>query len=483
MKLTFELHSEQVWSGLKELVGKFHIEHFLLLYFAVHMLQIAFPSDGSMIFDEAHYIPASVATLNGIGANPEHPPLPKLIAAIGIGLLGNNWFGWRFPQVLMQIVILYLFYLIAKRFFGDPWALGSTMLLGLDTIFFIHGGALLVDMPMFLFAFLAFELYFRKHYTWSAISMGLAFMSRELIVFYFAAFGIYHIYVNRKSLKPGLKIGLRYTLIALIVMSVLWTAYDLKFQPAQSTTILNNVNANIVLNASGTPITTIYSTTQRTSSVVITNVVQHLLFMYSYFGPQGFGGGAFNYSIYAPYRYPINWILPFDPFPSYGVYHPPDPFNSPTYFRVDVTVTTGNVVKHYAPIWYNAQANLPVWYGFWPALIGLAYVLFRPRRKTSVTGVESEKYNVDPTKDMRAIALFILTGMVLNFMFNFVTQLLFQRTGFNYYFIYVLPFVALGLAFTWKLIPKYGKLVLFLNVLMALAFFIWFFPVHPMPGP
>jgi hypothetical protein len=34
----------------------------------------------------------------------------------------------------------------------------------------------------------------------------------------------------------------------------------------------------------------------------------------------------------------------------------------------------------------------------------------------------------------------------------------------------------------WKLLPeRIGKVALFLNVLLALAFFIWFFPVHPMP--
>ena len=118
-----------------------------------------------------------MSTLAGVAANAEHPPLPKIIRAIGIGLLGNNWFGWRFPQVLMQIAALYIFYLIARRLLGNPWALGATMLLGLDMVFFIHGGTLLIDMPAFLFCFLAIELYFRKHYWLSASSMGLAFLS------------------------------------------------------------------------------------------------------------------------------------------------------------------------------------------------------------------------------------------------------------------------------------------------------------------
>ena len=232
MKLTFELDFDALWHGIKGIARGFHVEHFLLIYFAVHMLQIAFPSDGSMIFDEAHYVPASIATLNGIAANAEHPPLSKIISAIGIALLGNNWFGWRFPQVLMQVAFLYVFYLIARRLLRDPWALGATVLLGLDTVFFIHGGALLIDMAMFLFGFLSVELYFRKHYVWSAASMGLAFASREMSIFLFATLAIYHIYANRRSLKPALKIGLAFTLIALVVFGGLMFAYDLKYQPA-----------------------------------------------------------------------------------------------------------------------------------------------------------------------------------------------------------------------------------------------------------
>jgi 4-amino-4-deoxy-L-arabinose transferase-like glycosyltransferase len=450
------------------------------------MLQIAFPSDGSMIFDEAHYVPASVATLNGIAANAEHPPLPKIIGAIGIALFGNNWFGWRFPSVLMEIAFLYVFYLLAKRFLGDPWALGATMLLGLDTLFFIHGGTLLIDMPMFLFGFLAVELYFRKHYVLSAVNMGLAFTAREMSIFLFAALGIYHLYVNRKSLKPGLKIGLRYALIALLVFGVLMEAYDLRYQPARAISVTNSVNANIVLNATGKPITTIYSTSASTSKDLILNPIDHVLFIYRYHGP----GGIIINEPYAPYQYAWNWILPFDPVPQNGTYQTPDPFSSPTYFRVDVAVSTGGVTNHYTPIWYHAQANLALWYAFWPALIGLVYALYS-RKKTGqevIVGKPTREESLNEhtgeseTNDVRATSLFILSGMLLNFAPWLALSILVRRIGFNYYMIYTLPFVALGVVFTWKLLPeRMGKIVLFLNVLLALGFFIWFFPVHPMP--
>jgi dolichyl-phosphate-mannose--protein O-mannosyl transferase len=477
-----------MWQGIKDLAGKFRIEHFLLLYFAVHMLQIAFPSDGSMIFDEAHYVPASVATLNGIAANAEHPPLPKIIGAISIAIFGNNWFAWRFPSVLMEIAALYLIYLIAKRFLGNPWALGGTMLLGLDTVFFIHGGTLLIDMPMFLFGYLAVELYFRKHYGWSAVSMGLAFFSREMSIFLFAALGIYHLYAHRKSLKPitksiPLRIAVKYTLVAFLVMFILFTAYDLRFQPASAVSVSSNVNANIVLNATGQPLTTIYSTSLSTSKSLILWAPQHLNFIYGYHGP----GGIVINEAYAPFQYAWNWILPFDPKPQNGTFQQPDPFSAPTYFRVDVDVTVNGVATHYIPIWYHAQANLALWYGFWPALVGLGYAIFRWKPKDETTAStekpkERRRTDSDVGKDTRATAIFIFSGMILNYVPWLALSLLVRRIGFNYYMIYTLPFVAMGVAFTWKLLPKgLGKPVLALNVLLALAFFLYYFPVHPMP--
>jgi 4-amino-4-deoxy-L-arabinose transferase-like glycosyltransferase len=430
----------------KKYTVEFTVEYFLLLYLAAHMLQIAFPSDGSTIFDEAHYVPASVNTLAGIAANAEHPPLPKIIGAIGIALLGNNWFGWRFPQVLMQIGALYLFYLIAKRFLGDPWALGATMLLGLDTIFFIHGGALLIDMPSFLFGFLAIELYFRKRYGWSAASMGLALTAREMSIFLFATLGVYHIVTNRKTLKPAFKIGSRYLLLTLAVFGGLMFMYDLKYLPPKSVTVTNTMLENTVQNANGSAITTIVGTIQSVSEDLIWNPIAHVLFIAQYHGPQGL---VLNQT-YAPYQYAWNWILP------------NDPFNSPTYYRVDVDVATGGIFKHYSPVWYYSQANLPLWYGIWIAIAGLSYAI--------------------KTRKEMGTASFMLMGIVSNYLPWVAMSLLVRRIGFNYYMIYTLPFIALGLAFTWKLLPtNIGLKLLSLNLLLAIAFFIWFFPVHPMP--
>lgn len=446
MKVSFELDLNELFTNLLELMSKFRIEHFLLLYLAIHMLQIAFPSDGSMIFDEAHYVPASLDTLQGIAANAEHPPLPKIIAALGIAFFGNTWFGWRFPQVLMQIAALYLFYLIAKRFLGDRWALGATMLLGFDTVFFIHGGALLIDMPSFLFGFLAIELYFRKRYSWSAVSMGLTFLSREMSIFTFITLAAYHLAVNRKKFRVAMKLGLRYTLLALLVFGSLLWVYDLSYRPPTATYVTNVLSQNVLVDTNGVPISTVTTIVQVTSYDEIWNPIQHVLFIYHYHGPEG----IVLETPYEPYDSAWNWILP------------TDPFNSPTYYGISVLESTANGVQEYSPILYVAQANLALWYGIWPAIAGVLVAFWR--RKEWLT------------------ALFAGVGIASNFLPWLVISLLTRRIGFNYYMIYTLPYVALGLVFTWRMLPpRIGKIMLAANLLASLAFFIWFFPVHPAP--
>jgi hypothetical protein len=275
--------------------------------------------------------------------------------------------------------------------------------------------------------------------------MGLALLAREMSMFTFATLGIYHLVTNRRTLRPALKIGLKFTLIALIVFGSLLWAYDWTYRPASGTSITNIVTRVIVLGPNGTAITTVLSTSQSTSRDLIWNPVQHVLFIEHYHGPAGI---VIN-ETYAPYQYAWNWVIP------------NDPFNSPTYFRVDVSIGAGTF-RHYIPIWYIAQASLPLWYGFWPAIVGLAFAFWRK-------------------KDLET-ALFIASGIALNFTPWIILSLTVRRIGFNNYFIYTLPYVALVLVFALRLLPRrYGIPLMILDLLAAAVFFVWFFPVHPTP--
>lgn len=71
-------------------------------------------------------------------------------------------------------------------------------------------------------------------------------------------------------------------------------------------------------------------------------------------------------------------------------------------------------------------------------------------------------------------------GIGSNYLPWLVLDVLVRRIGFNYYYIYTLPFVSLGLVFAIKMLPtNRAKIILASYVIAELIFFIWFFPVHP----
>jgi dolichyl-phosphate-mannose--protein O-mannosyl transferase len=136
-------------------------------------------------------------------------------------------------------------------------------------------------------------------------------------------------------------------------------------------------------------------------------------------------------------------------------------FNTAYYYRLDVFVTYNGTTTDYAPIWYQEQGNLALWYGIWPAMGFLIYGLIRKPQD-------------------RPTALFIMTGILATYLPWVVYNLIGNLFQFNYYMIWSLPFIAMGLAFAWKQLPKkYGTTVLALNVTLAFVFFLWFFPIRP----
>ena len=450
-----------------QIAEKFNIVHYLLFYFFLHLIQINFPfgsvtyassgvcsqAGSGCVFDETYVVQDALNLLHGIGTG--RLPLPSMFGALGMYIFGSNTFGWRIFPVLFQIGALYFFFLIAKRFLGERWGLGATVLLSLDTVWFIHGGLLLNDSTMFFFALGATELYLRKRYWVSGVMMGLALLSREMIIFWGIALVAYHLYVNRHSLIPGLKVGIKYAVVALAVFFIILSAYDLAARPATGSSVNIIQSQDVVEGTNGTAITTITSLTSSTTTQYIANALAHVEYVITSFGPGAYvtAGGA-----YRPYKDPLSWIFPF-------VIHNGTIQNAffvvDSYLTTNVTTSVNGVpVSSYLIHTYTYQDNPAVWYGFLPGVIGCSYALYKKK--------ETEA------------AVYCLSGAVANYA-PWLALGVFDSTrlGFNFYYIYTLPFVAMGYTFFFKqLPPRYGKPLMVLNLLVALAFFVWFFPTH-----
>jgi len=310
MSLKVEIDLKRIYNYVSTFLSKFNIGHLLLLSLALHLFVIPFPSDGGMIFDEAHYVPAAVKTLNLQPANAEHMPLAKIVIAISIAIFGNYWFAWRFPIVLMGIASLYVFYRIAKRFMSERYALFATAMLSFDVIYFIHGSIFVLDMPAILFGLMGMELYFAKKYEWSALSFGTSFLMKELGLFFLAAISIYHIATHLKLQEFKSKLNLRKFAVFLVVLLLiggggLWV-YDIIFKPTTGTTIYQSISAMVIVDQNGNPITTQTQIQNVTKANAITNPVEHVKFSWDYFS-------ALAPAIVTPesqFRPPWSWTMP-----------------------------------------------------------------------------------------------------------------------------------------------------------------------------
>jgi dolichyl-phosphate-mannose--protein O-mannosyl transferase len=453
MSFKVEFDLKKPLRKLWDLINKFNIGHLLLLSFALHMFAMASTPD-SLIFDEAHYLPAARATLNMQSANLEHMPLVKIMTALSMRIFGDWWFAWRFPIVLTAIGCLFVFYLLAKRFMPEKYALLSTIFLSFDVMFFIHGSICILDMPAIFFGVLGVELYFAKHYKLSAASLGVSFLMKELGLFFMFTVVIYHFAAKfRFEKRWKLKSITQKTLVSILSASLvfllvggggLWV-YDIAYRPTTNPVEIHNVHVNVLQDPNGTALTTSTWTEISTAWSYITNPIDHLKWAWNYFT-------ALVPAVVTPdadYRPPWGWIMPFG-----------NIFNSPKYLVV--AVTSGQVTT--ITLNWVAQINPLIAYAFLP-LFGLVLVDFIRRK--------SRPFDF----------LYVIWGIV-TYLPWLIVGLFFQRMTFNYYFLYTIPVICLGIGWSYsRLAPRitnryvrYG--LIFIHLAAVILFFVWFFPLQ-----
>ncbi|GBC69502.1 putative dolichyl-phosphate-mannose--protein mannosyltransferase [archaeon HR01] len=142
------------------------------------------PTECALIFDEYYYVPAARKLLNGEAVNNEHPPLSKLLIALGIRVFGDNPIGWRFfPSILSSIAVGFLVLLAWEltRRMVVVWV--SAVLLGADIMFLNVGSIAILDGPAVFFTVLGAFLYIRNQYILSGLILSLALLSKTSSLF------------------------------------------------------------------------------------------------------------------------------------------------------------------------------------------------------------------------------------------------------------------------------------------------------------
>jgi dolichyl-phosphate-mannose-protein mannosyltransferase len=132
-------------------------------------------------FDETHYVPAARSLLDfAMLPNPEHPPLGKLLIALGIALFGDGPFGWRAMSALAGAVLVASGVMAARwLFLRRPAAVMTGILLLLSQTLFIQARIAMLDIFMASFLTVAFWMLagFTRtvfYINWRPIVAGLA---------------------------------------------------------------------------------------------------------------------------------------------------------------------------------------------------------------------------------------------------------------------------------------------------------------------
>lgn len=158
-----------------------------ILFFGSWVLflyNIAYPRTRN--FDEFHYIPSALQWL-GLKDNQnwEHPPLAKLLIAVGVGIFGDEPMGWRFMSTLFGAITLVGVYRLALALFNEDRR--SAWIVSLLTLgnFFLYVQARIAMLDTFMMAFLVWALWAYtkalnrftfdpKYARWGGVFMGFA---------------------------------------------------------------------------------------------------------------------------------------------------------------------------------------------------------------------------------------------------------------------------------------------------------------------
>lgn len=147
----------------------------------------AFDGNGTeILFDEQYLVPERASFRNGTYFDEiyhartayeftehmsvyewTHPPLGKIFISLGIMLFGMNPFGWRIAGTIFGILMIPLIYIFAKKLFGKTWlSIVTCLLFTFDFMHFAQTRIATIDVYVTFFIILMY-LFMFKYYTMS----------------------------------------------------------------------------------------------------------------------------------------------------------------------------------------------------------------------------------------------------------------------------------------------------------------------------
>jgi len=136
-----------------------------------------------LVFDEVHFVGQARHYLHGETFLDPHPPLAKLIIALGIKLFGDFPWAWRLGVATMGTILSGVTYLLGRRMFRSRLAAAFAAIFILsDGFFLVDSRIAVIDIVYLTFAAISYLLMFRFIQTpdWRARRRILIFLGISL---------------------------------------------------------------------------------------------------------------------------------------------------------------------------------------------------------------------------------------------------------------------------------------------------------------
>ncbi|MGH7915825.1 MAG: phospholipid carrier-dependent glycosyltransferase [Candidatus Binataceae bacterium] len=202
-----------------------------------------------IVFDEVHFVGQARHYLRGEPFLDPHPPLDKLIIALGIMLFGDHSTSWRLGNALLGTVMAGVTYMLGRRMFRSRLAgVLAAAFIACDGFFIVDSRIGVIDIAYLTFAAIAYLFLFRfiqnaqpldrrRTILCAGIALGLCLGSKLyvpgitfLLVFGFMAFTLWRSELGIAALSDSQRIR-RLIGAALLIGSVSAFLYLAAFLP------------------------------------------------------------------------------------------------------------------------------------------------------------------------------------------------------------------------------------------------------------
>ncbi len=146
-----------------------------------------------IVFDEVHFVAQGRHYLHGESFLDPHPPLAKLLIALGIFLFGDRPVGWRVGNATLGTAIVGITYLLGRRMSGSRLvgALAGAIIL-CDGMYLVDSHYAVIDIVYLTCAAVSYLLFFkfaqthdasarRRILPWIGLALGLCLASKLYI--------------------------------------------------------------------------------------------------------------------------------------------------------------------------------------------------------------------------------------------------------------------------------------------------------------